>query len=53
MGGAGLLYQRLRPSFEPASIDRMAYPFPDEPSIAVLPFENYSDDVKLDFFPKG
>ena len=31
----------------------MAYPLPDKPSIAVLPFENYSDDAKLDFFASG
>ena len=28
----------------------MAYPLPDKPSVAVLPFDNYSDDPKLDFF---
>jgi adenylate cyclase len=53
VGGAGVWYQRLRPDVEPASIDRMAYPLPDKPSIAVLPFENYSDDAKLDFFASG
>jgi len=52
-GGLGIWYQQLKPSFEPASIDRMAYPLPDKPSIAVLPFENYSDDTKLDFFASG
>jgi adenylate cyclase len=31
----------------------MTYPLPDKPSIAVLPFENYSDDTKLDFFARG
>jgi adenylate cyclase len=53
IGSVGIWYQRLRPSFEPASIDRMAYPLPDKPSIAVLPFENNSDDAQLDFFAKG
>jgi adenylate cyclase len=53
IGSVGLLYQRLQPGFEPASIDRMAYPLPDKPSIAVLPFENYSDDAQLGFFAKG
>lgn len=52
-GGVGIWYQQLKPSFEPASIVRMAYPLPDKPSIAVLPFENYSDDTKLDFFASG
>ena len=32
------------PSVEPASVEKMAYPLPDKPSIAVLPFENLSDD---------
>lgn len=50
---AGLWYQQSRPRFEPASLDRMTYPLPDKPSIAVLPFKNYSDDTKLDFFSSG
>ena len=33
IGSVGIWYQRLRPSFEPASIDRMSYPLPDKPSI--------------------
>ncbi len=52
-GGAGLWYYQTRPNFEPASVERMAFPLPDEPSIAVLPFDNYSDDPKLDFFVSG
>lgn len=53
VGGAGLWYQQLKPELEPASMDRMTYPLPDKPSIAVLPFENYSDDAKLNFFASG
>ncbi len=53
VGSFGIWYKRSRPQFEPASIDRMVYPLPDKPSIAVLPFENYSDDAKLDFFASG
>jgi adenylate cyclase len=34
----------FRPSFEPASIEKMAFPLPDKPSIAVLPFDNLSKD---------
>jgi adenylate cyclase len=52
-GGVGIWYQQSNPAFEPASVDRMAYPLPDKPSIAVLPFENYSDDAKLEFFASG
>src|SRR5262245_24064717 len=33
-------------AIEPASIERMALPLPDKPSIAVLPFANMSDDPK-------
>jgi TolB-like protein/Tfp pilus assembly protein PilF len=32
-----------------ASIERMAFPLPDVPSIAVLPFVNMSDDPKQEF----
>jgi adenylate cyclase len=53
VGGASVWYQQLKPELEPASMDRMAYPLPDKPSIAVLPFENYSDDAKLNFFASG
>ena len=53
VGGAGIWYHQTKPEFEPASVDRMAYPMPVDPSIAVLPFENYSDDTKLNFFASG
>jgi len=53
IGGTAIWYRQAKPKFEAASVDRMAYPLPDKPSIAVMPFENYSDDDKLDFFASG
>lgn len=38
---------------EPASVDRMAFPLPDKPSIAVLPFDNMSGDVEQEYFVDG
>ena len=48
---AGAIWKiNLRPaSTETASIDRMKYPLPDSPSIAVLPFVNMSEDPKREF----
>ena len=45
------LYQSKR--IEPASLDKMAFPLPDDPSIAVMPFDNMSGDPKQDSFSDG
>ncbi len=42
-----------RPDIEPASMEKMAFPLPDKPSIAVLPFDNLSGDKEQDPIADG
>ena len=44
---------RGTPGVQRASLERMAFPLPREPSIAVLPFRNLSDDEDQDHFCDG
>ena len=50
VGGALAWWQPWKPEFEPASMERMAFPLPDKPSIAVLPFTNMSGDPRAGVF---
>jgi TolB-like protein/Flp pilus assembly protein TadD len=46
-------YLRPAPPIEVASVEKMAFPLPDKPSIAVLPFTNMSGDSKQEYFADG
>ena len=50
---ATVWWQPWAPDVEPASVEDMAFPLPNRPSIAVLPFENLSGSTDHDYLADG
>jgi len=47
------LYLEQSKRVEPASVEKMAFPLPDKPSIAVLPFTNLSSEKEQEYLCDG
>jgi adenylate cyclase len=47
------IYLQQSKKVEPASLAKMAYPLPDKPSIAVLPFDNLSGNPEQGYIADG
>jgi adenylate cyclase len=47
------LYIEQSKRIEPASLEKMAFPLPDKPSIAVLPFTNLSSEKEQEYLCDG
>ncbi|AZV78964.1 hypothetical protein EBB79_14520 [Parasedimentitalea marina] len=51
--GSALWWHNSAPPVVVAAVERMTYPLPDKPSIAVLPFMNMSDERSQEHFADG
>ena len=46
-------HKQVPPTIVKASLEKMNYPLPDKPSIAVLPFDNMTGDTSQDYLSDG
>ncbi|MGD9509286.1 MAG: adenylate/guanylate cyclase domain-containing protein, partial [Geminicoccaceae bacterium] len=53
LAGLAVWLQPWRAEIEVASVERMVFPLPDKPSLAVLPFQNMSGEPEQEYFVDG
>lgn len=51
--GLGAVFWLQQPDFEPADAEKFAFPLPDRPSIAVLPFASFAAEPAQDHIADG